>query len=336
MRIKIKLTTIFVALVLLLTSCIATVENSNNSLPLQEETDALATLSPIPNYDESSNVESEDPSSETEKFSADIDSRFAIVYNATEDRVLFEKDADERCYPASLTKLMTAIIALENLNAGEIFTVGTELSMVNKGSSLSFIAKGHKLTLRMLIEALLLPSGNDAAYTIAVNTYKKIKSNENLSDKAAIEGFCGLMNAKSKEIGALSTNFVNPDGWHDEEHYTTARDMLLISEYASKIPLIAEIASIEQVKEIFVSGEIITWTNTNALIVKSDESRENEFYNVYAKGLKTGSTPEAGYCLSSYAEANGSCIFTIVLGANANKNRFEDANKLFNLAFSYE
>ena len=329
---------LFLALLLTLTSCVSlsNQDTSNSVSKTQSAIESKAVSETFESISESLQSEESEPKQDGNAFETDIDSEFAIVYNAKNDRVLFSKNSDARCYPASLTKIMTAIVALENLKADEIFTVGTELSLVNKGSSLAFIAKGHKLTLEMLVEAMLLPSGNDAAYAVAVGTYKKVTGNNFVSDTEAVAGFCKMMNEKAKELGALDTNFVNPDGWHDENHYTTAYDMLLISKHAMSNPLIAKIASTDTIKAIFVSGEMIVWKNTNMLVVKSDESYSNEYYNEHAKGLKTGSTPEAGFCLSTYAEFGEDEIFVIVMNASGNSRRFDDANKLFDLAITVD
>ncbi|MDD2268226.1 MAG: D-alanyl-D-alanine carboxypeptidase [Eubacteriales bacterium] len=331
---NLKLIALFLTALILLTSCVS-LNPPDTSTAFSEaqssETQSMISQPLTVSIEESQESES---GAEANAFEAEIDSEFAIVYDASSNRVLFKKNSDEKCYPASLTKIMTSIIALDNLDPDELFTVGTELSLVNKGSSIAFLAKGHKLTLEMLIEALLLPSGNDAAYTVAVGTYKKVMGNNGVSDEEAVAGFCEMMNEKARELGAVNTNFVNPDGWHEDDHYTTAYDMLLISKYAMSIPLIAEIASTEKITEIFVSGQVAVWKNSNMLIVRSDESFSNDYYNEYAKGLKTGSTPEAGFCLSSYAEFGDVEIFTIVMNSSGQNKRFEDANKLFDLALS--
>ena len=327
----IKLSAFLIALLFALTSCVGAIGNIESSdTASKTNTEVIAHPSDITDNSSESVHESEEDIS----FEADVDAQYAIVYNATQKKVFFEKNADEKCYPASLTKLMTAIVALDHLKESEVFTVGTELSLVNKGSSIAFIAKGHRLTLKMLIQALLLPSGNDAAYAIAVGTYRLVTKNPGLSDKSAVEGFVDLMNKKAKEIGATSTQFKNPDGWHDDEHYTTARDMLLISEYAASIPLIAKTAATEEIKVVFLSGQHIVWKNSNALILKPTESNGNRYYNSRAKGLKTGFTTEAGYCLTSYAEDDGNIIFVIVMKSNGNGIRFADSNELIKQAFA--
>ena len=329
--VKIKSFVFLISLLFTLTSCVSEIDNVESSKQTSSAINSVADQSSI------SIPVTSTTSYESDKditFKANIDAEYAIVYNATQKSVLFEKNADKKCYPASLTKLMTAIVALEYLDEDEVFTVGTELSLVNKGSSIAFIAQGHKLTLKMLIQALLLPSGNDAAYTVAVGTYKKVTKNPGLSDKSAVAGFVELMNKKAKELGAISTQFKNPDGWHDDEHYTTTRDMLRISQYAASIELIAKTAATEEIKAVFVSGQHITWKNSNALIIKPSDSNENRYYNEKAKGLKTGYTTEAGFCLTSYAEDDGNIIFVVVMKSNGNGTRFAESNLLIKQAFA--
>ena len=155
-----------------------------------------------------------------------------VLYDVTHDTVLYSKDADERCYPARLTKLLTAAVMTELCGPEEEFTVGTELSLVQKGSSLAQLQEGYRLTRDMILDALLLPSGNDAAYVIAVHLGRKIAGDETLSDVDAARVFVNRMNDELVEIGASNSHFSNPDGYYSPDHYTTANDMLLIAKNA--------------------------------------------------------------------------------------------------------
>jgi hypothetical protein len=109
--------------------------------------------------------------------SAQVSAKSAILYDKTSNKILFEKNPDDRCYPASTTKLVTAIVALENVSPDTVYTVGTEIQLIGENSSTAFLVEGSALTLNDLIYAMLLPSGNDAAYTVAVNTARIVSDN---------------------------------------------------------------------------------------------------------------------------------------------------------------
>lgn len=177
------------------------------------------------------------------RLTKNITSKYVVLYDMTSDKILYQKNNTKKCYPASTTKLMTAIVSSSVLRKDEIITVGTELDLVNEGSSTAGLEKGMKLTYEMLLDALMLPSGNDAAYTIAVNTARKYTGNDKLSDKQAVKEFMKLVNEALEDLECKNTHFVTPDGWHDNNHYTTAEDMCRIAAYARNIPEIKEACS---------------------------------------------------------------------------------------------
>ncbi len=160
-------------------------------------------------FEESSTTDSTAVS--TPEISYDYAFRNACFYCVETKEMLFNYKNEEKIAPASLAKLLTACVALFYVDPEIEFDVGTELSLVKPHSSLCLIKKGHRLTLNDLITGLLLPSGNDAAYTIAVNVARKV-SGENLPDKEAVLFFCRLMNSFAKLIGMKDSNFTSPDG----------------------------------------------------------------------------------------------------------------------------
>ena len=170
-----------------------------------------------------------------------LSSEYAVLYDTANDIILYKKNADAKCYPASTTKLLTAIVANKILDNDEVITVGNEITLIGEDSSVAGLEVGQKLTAKQLLYAMLLPSGNDAAYTIAVASARKFKENDKLPAKEAIEVFAELMNDAATELGAEHSHFTNPDGFHDKNHYTTALDMVKIASYAKSIPLISEI-----------------------------------------------------------------------------------------------
>ncbi len=255
-------------------------------------------------------------------------SPYIILENVTTGQVLYSKNEDQQAYPASLTKLMTAIVACEAATAETPITVGTEVRMISPGSSRAYIAVGARMTLEQLIQALLLPSGNDAAYAIAVQVGKIIAGDATLDNNAALQVFIDKMNAKAAALGCTGTHFANPDGYHHADHYTTARDMLKIADHALKQEVIARTVALPTVNVKMLSGESVTWHNSNKLV-----REDNAFTYAGATGLKTGSTDEAGYCLIASATREGQTSIAVVMGAKQENNRWEDASGLLDISF---
>ncbi len=256
-------------------------------------------------------------------------SDYIVLYDATNNKTLYSKNAEEQCYPASTTKLITALVTLQYANDSTVFTVGDEIRLIDPESSRAFLRIGNRLNLQMLLEALMLPSGNDAAYVAATHVGRMIAGNEGLSAQAAIAKFCEKMNEVAKSIGAKNTHFVNPDGMHNANHYTTAADMLLICKAAMENPTLAAVMSEEKVTRTFLSGETgATWYNTNYLL-----RTDTRYLYEGAIGLKTGHTDEAGYCLTAAAERDGVKLIAVLMNADNTSGRFEDATGLFTVCF---
>ncbi|MBR6603792.1 MAG: D-alanyl-D-alanine carboxypeptidase, partial [Clostridia bacterium] len=188
------------------------------------------------------------------------------LYNAKSLEAFYTESADARIYPASLTKMVTASVALKYGNLDDVYRVGSELDLVQPHSSLFGIRKGMELTLHDLLYGLLLPSGNDAAYTIAVNVVRGISGNENLEDIEAVEYFCRLMNEYCAEIGALNSHFTTPEGWDDDEQYTTVNDLAIIASRAMSCDMIAEVVKTPEIRLLIASGETFYISNSNLLI----------------------------------------------------------------------
>lgn len=244
-----------------------------------------------------------------------------ILYDATHDTVLYEQNADQQAYPASTTKLLTAILACQYGDPNATYTIGTEQDYVVWDASRAFLEEGVEYSFSDMLDGLLLPSGADAAYCLAVNVARRHESNPNLSDEEAIKTFVGYMNDYAASLGCTDYHFVTPDGYHDENHYCTARDMLKISQNALLFPEIRRSVS-------SATNEQGGWTNGNALVVP-----DSGFYYEYATGLKTGTTPEAGFCLASCAERNGVQLIAVVFMSDNPDARFTDSQTLFEQGF---
>ncbi len=253
--------------------------------------------------------------------------QYGILYDVAKGEVLWAKNADSKVYPASLTKLLTAYTALQYVPKTTVFTVGSEQKSVNPQSSLCLIQEGHRLTLYDLICGMLMASGNDAAYTIAVNTAKYVYGKA-ITDTEAVKLFCGLMNRTAENIGMRHSNFCNPDGWDDPNHYTTVNDLLQLSLCAYKNNDIRTIAGQAEKYVVFSSGQNVTWENTNLLLHSS-----SKYYFPYATGLKTGTTDNAGNCLIATAQKNGKDFIVIELDCDTDAQRYDFAIHMLNKAF---
>lgn len=217
--------------------------------------------------------------------------------------ILNESLGDERKPMASTTKIMTAIIALENVDDIDEKYAVPKAAVGIEGSSV-YLKAGEPISVRELLHCLMLRSGNDAAVAIAIITAGRVKN------------FTSLMNAKAQELGLSDTHFANPHGLHDDEHYTTAKELAKISAYAMKNTTFREIVS----KKSYV-GERGTYRNKNKLL----------FDFSGANGIKTGYTKNAGRCLVSSAEREGNTIVCVVLDC---PTMYETSKKLLDEAFS--
>ena len=254
----------------------------------------------------------------------DIASPSALLMDLNSGKILYEKNINEKMYPASLTKVMTAILALENCELNEVATVSYNSVMsISPGYVSANLQVGEELTIEQLLYVLMVGSANDAAVVLA----------EHIS--GSTENFAILMNEKAKEIGCTSTNFLNPYGAHDENHYSSAFDLAIMAKYAMKNETFRKLVS--------TTSYTLPTTNkynkedrylstTNALLYN------NDYYYKYATGLKTGFTTPAKNCLIASANKNGLELLTVILGAGQNdqglSDRYLDTINLFEYGYS--
>ncbi|PWM70879.1 MAG: D-alanyl-D-alanine carboxypeptidase [Bacillota bacterium] len=231
-----------------------------------------------------------------------------IVMEVNSLRVLLDKDGDKKMFPASTTKILTAICAIENADLDESVTIKKECVGI-EGSSI-YLTEGEKLTVKELLYGLMLRSGNDAATALALHV------------SGSIEKFASLMNETAEKAGAKHSNFVNPHGLPDDGHYVTANDLALITAYSLKNPDFKEIVS---TKKIEISNGDKPYKRL--LINKNKMLFECEG----ATGVKTGYTKKAGRCLVSSCERNGMELVSVVLNCPP---MFETAKGHFDEYFS--
>lgn len=252
---------------------------------------------------------------------SDLSCSSAILIEFESGRVLYEKNADTRCYPASTTKMLTVFLALTMGDPEQSCYVSNEAMMIPDDSSRIGLVPGEVVALKDLEYATMVVSGNDGANVIA----------ENIG--GTIPDFVELMNRAASAFGCTATHFSNPHGYHDEDHYSTARDMAIIARTAmqnSTFQLIANRTSYTMPADN-ASGER-TLNNTNRLINKS-ERYESSFYT-YANGIKTGQHSAAGYCLAASAVKNGVHLISVVFNSSSDANRYRDTIRLFEYGFT--
>ncbi len=244
-----------------------------------------------------------------------------VVMDADTGLVLYDKQGETSYMPASTTKVMTAVLAMENLKLDQMITVGAKPPFA-EGSSMGF-KEGEVVMVKDLIYSLLLQSANDAAEILA----------EAIS--GTTEKFATLMTNKAKEIGAENTIFMNPSGLHLEgaNNFTTARDLALITAYASKYENIIEIGQVHSYMLPFTN----LLTDTNRWVSnKNDlfkESSESYYGNITF--AKTGWTPSAGYAHTALGEKNGKRIVVSILNGVNQKTYWQETKELMEWAFDY-
>lgn len=243
--------------------------------------------------------------------------RAAELYCLDDGRVLYSKDEDQRISLASITKLLTASAALRYLSAETEITVGSEIGLAKENSTLAYLHYGERLKLKDLLAAMLLPSGNDAAYTVAAATARAMTPGGDLSDTEAVEFFVGLMNGLAEELEMNDSHFANPEGWDDPQHYTTVTDLMKLVRYAWSLPEIRETVGEHQRIYYYPDGTYNVWTNTNLFL-----DPETGFYDPDCIGIKTGTTADAGCCLVSAFVREGKTYLCAVMGCEENLDRF--------------
>ncbi|MGN1330800.1 MAG: D-alanyl-D-alanine carboxypeptidase family protein [Clostridia bacterium] len=268
----------------------------------------------------------------TQELEASIDSGAVLILEETTGKVIYEQNGYKRMFPASTTKIMTAILTIENCNLDETATASEyAINSIPEGYTNASIQVGEVLTVKDLLYALMVTSANESAIVLA----EHVAGSE--------EAFCWMMNDKAKEIGCQDTHFVNPNGIHSEDHYSTAYDLALIANYAMQNETFREIVKTTSYTLPSTNAyprEDRTFTNTNSLIIYDNRNRADNYYYEYATGIKTGYTSQAGNCLVSSAEKNGMSYITVVLNAPVGytaagtiSHRYLDTIALFNFAF---
>lgn len=272
-------------------------------------------------------------------FNIDFETNSAAIelINLDTDTIVYQKNADAKRAPASTTKIMSFIVVSEQIEDLENTQVPVTKEVVDRllgtGSSLSGIKENDVLTVMQLLNCMMVPSGNDAALVLA-----------DYIGNGNADAFVELMNQKAQELGCINTHFMNPHGLHDENHYTTAHDLYLITKYAMTLPHFTDIT--DQTRYTYTpaggpeANQERTLVTTNRLI---DPNLDPSLYYRYARGIKTGSHDQAGYCLVSSATKGGYSYMCVALGSPSvdesgnkvtNRGEMIDSKNLYEWAFN--
>lgn len=232
---------------------------------------------------------------------------------------IFEKNIYDRVYPASITKIMTALLTIKHANFSDKVIFTEDMVVTSYGAKLCDFNVGDELTVEQLFQGLMIYSGNDAANALAIHI------------AGSIEDFADMMNEEAKRLGCVDTHFVNPSGLHDNEHYTSAYDLYLIFNECLKHEEFTEV--------IRQSSCNISYRNADGELVKSTFATTNQYFldtydypeNIRVLGGKTGTTDEAGCCLILYdVDKNEDGYISIILGANTTDELYSEMNVLLN------
>lgn len=256
-----------------------------------------------------------------------VDSPSVILIEQKTGNILYEKNAQEKMYPASTTKIMTAILVLENvqdLNQKVTVSYNAVFSVPTDYAS-DTLKVGEELSVEELLYALLVKSSNEAAFVLA----------EYIG--GSTQSFASMMNTKALELGCTNTNFVNPNGIHNKEHYTTAKDLSLIAKHAMKNETFRKI--VNTVTHTLPSTNKYDRADRNLVTTNDLINKKNKNYYEYAIGIKTGFTSQAKNCLVAGANKDGIELIAVILGADKTDSkgysiRTKDAKKLFEYVYN--
>ena len=242
----------------------------------------------------------------------------ALLFNLDTQEVLFSEHANDKLYPASTTKIMTAYLALKYGNLEDSVIISETAVDVPSDSSTARLQEGDVLTLEDLLYALMLPSGNDSAVAIA----------EHIS--GSVDEFVNLMNTEANQLGASNTHFVNPHGYQDKEHYTTAYDLYLIFNECIKEETFIDVISAKSwsttVTQKDGSKRDMTWDQSNQFITGVRETPSG----ITFVGGKTGTTYDAGSCLVMYGkDSSDTPYISVMMGATSRRNLYDNMTFLW-------
>lgn len=241
----------------------------------------------------------------------------AIVMEASTGLILYEKDIYSKYYPASITKIMTTLLALENCNLNETMTMSHEAEWdVDFNSSRIGLVEGEQISLEDALYAVMLESANEVSYGVAEHVAK-----------GTVADFAAMMNARAKELGCKNTNFVNPHGLHDDNHYTCAYDMALIGKAAINLPEFRKITGTRTYQIPATNKNVLRYLANHHRFIRKTLNYDGTI------GGKTGGTEEAKTTLVTFAERDGLLLIAVVLHVDTALHAYEDTSKILDFGF---
>ena len=257
---------------------------------------------------------------------AEIGAGCACLWNADTGRFLYGKDPEKQAAPASTTKLLTALVVLDYCAPEEIVRVGREIQRIGPSSSTIWLQIGDRLSVEHLLDGLVLSSGNDAAYALAVYTGRIIAGDDLLTIDEALALFIEKMNEKARELGAVSSRFTTPDGF-DADGYSTAADLARIGLAFFEHDLLREIAGTRRLEVEWACGKTASHRSFVEMLYP-----DSEYYFPQLIGGKTGFTKRAGNCAVTAAELDGQLYVCVVLNGETRQSRWQDSLTLYQAA----
>lgn len=258
----------------------------------------------------------------------DISAGAAILIDSSSEKIIYSKNESEKMYPASTTKILTAILTIENCNLDDVVTVPYEaISSIPSGYSVAALQVGEQLTVEQLLQVMLIHSANDAANVLAYHV------------SGSIDAFANLMNQKVEELGLTNTHFTNPSGMHNENHYTTAYDLAIIMKYCMKNTTFRKLSSLKYCTIPATNKyDQRVYNTTNELLIYDNRDVQSNYYYKYAIAGKTGYTTEAKNCLVSVSNKDDLELICVVLSAGLYPNnlsaKFVDTKNIFNYGYN--
>lgn len=258
----------------------------------------------------------------------EISADASILIDSSSEKVLYSKNENQKMYPASTTKILTAILTIENCNLNDVVTVPYEaISSITSGYSVAALQTGEQLTVEQLLQVMLVHSANDAANVLAFHV------------SGSIESFANLMNNKVSELGLTNTHFTNPSGMHDENHYTTAHDLAIIMKYCMKNDTFRSLSSLKYCTIPATNKyDVRVFNTTNELLIYDNRDVSSNYYYKYAIAGKTGYTTQAKNCLVSVAKKENLELICVVLSAGIYPNnvsaKFVDTKSIFDYGYN--
>lgn len=246
-----------------------------------------------------------------------LNAKAAILVNARDGKILYAKNPDLRLYPASTTKMMTLLLAVENGNLDQSVVLPPCTSQIPKDSSLVPVYPGETMPMKDLLHGLMIRSGNDAANAVA----ELIAGSQ--------EAFADRMNQRAAQMGLKNTHFTNPHGYHHQDHYSTVRDLASISLYLMSNSQAAAIAStVEYTMEATRKRGPLHIVNSNELL-----NPLSPYFYKGAFGIKSGYTSYAGFCYAGMAQRDGQVLLAVIMGSRTRNRGWNDMKHLFNYGF---